>query len=284
MNDKWVLYKHTFPNGKVYIGITSQNIRDRWGKEGGGYNGQPIMERAIKKYGWKNGKHEIVLENLSKEEVKQKEFEYIEKYHSYYKDPLGPGYNMTKGGEGVVLTDWNLFLKLYKEGKNFSEISQITGCSRNAISNAIHKLEPDITNYYVKKINQFDLKGNYIKTYDSCADAGRELKVAASAIRLTVRGLAKSAYNFQWRFYNLQDINNGIGSIQREQGKRVPKYKKVAQYDKNNNLIKIYNNSKEAAKENNVKYGVIKDSLRQRTQYCCNRQYYFRYIEEGQES
>lgn len=284
MNDKWVLYKHTFPNGKVYIGITSLDVKDRWGGDGRKYNGQPIMEHAIKKYGWNNIKHEILLENLSKEEAGQKESEYIEKYHSYYKDPLGPGYNMTKGGEGFVITDWDLFLKLYKEGKNFKEISQITGHSRNTISNAIHKSDPTIPKSPTKKINQFDLEGNYIKTYNSCADAGRELKVSASAICSVVRGTAKSAYNFQWRFYNLQDINNGIGPIDRTPKKVEHKCKKVAQYDKNNNLIKIYNNSKEAAKENNVCHTTIKNSLRQYTQYCCNGQYYFRYIEEGQES
>lgn len=32
----WVVYKHTFPNGKVYIGITGQEPYKRW-KYGNGY-------------------------------------------------------------------------------------------------------------------------------------------------------------------------------------------------------------------------------------------------------
>ena len=233
MNDKWVLYKHTFPNGKVYIGITSQDVKDRWRKNGEGYIGQPIMERAIKKYGWENIKHEILLENLSKEEAGKKESEYIEKYHSYYKDPLGPGYNMTKGGEGMVLTDWNLFLKLYREGKTFNEISQITGSSKTTISNAIHKLDPTIPIIHNVKVNQFDLEGNYIKTYNSCADAEKELNISSGAISKATRGLVKSIKNFQWRFYNLQDINNGIGSVD-----YMPKEERY-KCKKSRNMIKI---------------------------------------------
>ena len=55
------VYKHTFPNGKVYIGITRQKPKYRWAN-GNGYlrlkpNGeykQPLMARAVIKYGWEN--------------------------------------------------------------------------------------------------------------------------------------------------------------------------------------------------------------------------------------
>lgn len=30
--NEWTIYKHTFPNGKCYIGKTSQLPEDRWGK------------------------------------------------------------------------------------------------------------------------------------------------------------------------------------------------------------------------------------------------------------
>ena len=53
------------------------------------------MYNAIQKYGWENIKHEILFENLSKEEAEQKEIELIEKFKSY-NDKFG--YNITKGG------------------------------------------------------------------------------------------------------------------------------------------------------------------------------------------
>ena len=46
------MYKHTTPNGKVYIGITSQLSEKRW-LSGHGYKGT-YFGNAIKKYGWKN--------------------------------------------------------------------------------------------------------------------------------------------------------------------------------------------------------------------------------------
>lgn len=33
----YTLYKHTAPSGKVYIGITSQNVMKRW-QNGSGYS------------------------------------------------------------------------------------------------------------------------------------------------------------------------------------------------------------------------------------------------------
>ena len=34
---KYYIYKHTFPNNKVYIGITCQQPELRWGNAGEGY-------------------------------------------------------------------------------------------------------------------------------------------------------------------------------------------------------------------------------------------------------
>ena len=33
----YYVYKHTFPNNKVYIGITCRTLEERWGKNGNGY-------------------------------------------------------------------------------------------------------------------------------------------------------------------------------------------------------------------------------------------------------
>lgn len=30
----YYVYKHTFPNNKVYIGITCRTLEERWGKNG----------------------------------------------------------------------------------------------------------------------------------------------------------------------------------------------------------------------------------------------------------
>lgn len=45
---KFIVYKHTSPNGKIYIGITSQVPNHRW-RNGNGYKTNPYFTRAIKK-------------------------------------------------------------------------------------------------------------------------------------------------------------------------------------------------------------------------------------------
>ncbi len=91
------VYKHTCPNGKVYIGITGGDVNDRW-KNGLGYKRNEHFYRAIEKYGWENINHEILAENLTKEEAEQLEIELILKYESSNKLY---GYNCTNGGECV---------------------------------------------------------------------------------------------------------------------------------------------------------------------------------------
>ena len=66
MNKKFCVYRHIFPNGKSYIGITSKKPNQRW-ENGKGYSktGQNAIYNAIKKYGWDNIKHEILFDNLT---------------------------------------------------------------------------------------------------------------------------------------------------------------------------------------------------------------------------
>ena len=92
---EFYVYKHTCPNEKIYIGITKQQPIKRWGYNGYGYRKNTLFYRAIQKYGWSNIKHEILYENLSKEEAEQKEIELIEKYKS---NQPKYGYNIANGG------------------------------------------------------------------------------------------------------------------------------------------------------------------------------------------
>ena len=91
----YCVYKHTSPSNKVYIGITSMKPIKRW-NNGRGYIQHRSFYRAIQKYGWENIKHEILFENLSKEEACQKEIELISFYKS---NQRGFGYNLSSGGE-----------------------------------------------------------------------------------------------------------------------------------------------------------------------------------------
>ena len=85
---------HTTPNNKRYIGITS-NTKLRW-RNGCGYSEQ-LFGRAVKKYGWTNIKHEILVDNLTYEEACDLEQFYIAFYNTMNSKF---GYNRTLGGDG----------------------------------------------------------------------------------------------------------------------------------------------------------------------------------------
>lgn len=91
----YTVYKHTAPNGKVYIGITGRKPDVRW-RNGEGYKNNKHLYRAIQKYTWKNFKHDILETGLTKEQACDLEIQLIAKYHAT--DPRY-GYNISIGGE-----------------------------------------------------------------------------------------------------------------------------------------------------------------------------------------
>ena len=74
MNDErtYTVYEHVSPSNKRYFGITSMNVKRRW-SNGHGYKHNPYFYRAIQKYGWDNFHHNILFENLSADDAKEKE-------------------------------------------------------------------------------------------------------------------------------------------------------------------------------------------------------------------
>lgn len=96
MENLFCVYKHTTPNGKVYIGITNQNPERRWRGNGSGYKENAHFWNAIQKYGWENIKHEIISQWLSKDAACKMEIELIKEHKSH---DMKFGYNQSLGGE-----------------------------------------------------------------------------------------------------------------------------------------------------------------------------------------
>lgn len=223
----YYVYKHTSPSNKIYIGITV-NPKQRWGANGKHYIKNYHFTRAINKYGWNNFKHEILFDNLTINEAKSKEIELI----AYY-DSTNPtkGYNISLGGD-IMSESSRKKLSEVRKGK-FSD----------------KKLELIRNNS--RKINQYDLQGNLIKTWDCFRDIRDYLFSTAddSHIYNCCNRKIKSYYGFQWRYAD--DCDD------------IDVYEKYNQetYNKNRNkpiceislidgsIIKIYKSSKQAQKE-----------------------------------
>jgi|SRR5579872_2931347 len=88
----YLVYKHTAPNGKSYIGQTFNYQRRCWEHQ------RPSKSRAfynaIQKYGWNNFKHEILKDGLTLEEAS-----FWEEFYIKYFNTIKPnGYNIRAGG------------------------------------------------------------------------------------------------------------------------------------------------------------------------------------------
>ena len=95
-NEKYCVYAHTSPSNKAYIGITSKDVKERWGFNGSHYKKNKHFWSAIQKYGWDNFKHEVLFENLTKGEACKIEILLIALFNTQNPDF---GYNISSGGE-----------------------------------------------------------------------------------------------------------------------------------------------------------------------------------------
>ena len=80
-------------NGKGYVGITKQNPEKRWAK-GKGYEGM-FFGNAIRKYGWDNFIHTVLLSDIDKDLACEIEQRLIAFFGTNQREH---GYNISRGG------------------------------------------------------------------------------------------------------------------------------------------------------------------------------------------
>ena len=124
-NKLFTVYCHTLMlDGRKYVGITSKKPQKRW-DYGNGYFGTHFGN-AIKKYGWKNFKHEILFVNLTKDDACNKEKELIKEWKLQDKKL---GFNICDGGEGtsgyVFTEDDKQKMRLAHMGKKHTKEERI---------------------------------------------------------------------------------------------------------------------------------------------------------------
>ena len=200
-------------NGKQYIGKTTYSVTKRFQEHCRDSKRERCEKRplydAMNKYGIEN----FIVEELCEcdnEELSSYEIQYIEKYNTYSK-----GYNATKGGDGSILFDYNLILKLYQEGLSMIEVASKVGCCTDTVSKVIHinnvPIHKVIRGFCKEplKVKQFSLDNEFIRQWDSIADAARWLvdngyaKTYNGGVRqkisMCTKGKIKTAYKFIWK-------------------------------------------------------------------------------------
>ena len=147
---RYIVYKHTSPSNKVYIGITSRTLEERSGSRGWQYRKckGTLISKAIIKYGWSNFKHEILMENLTQEEATRMEQRFIALYQSNNKEY---GYNLTNGGEKHFVMNEEVKQRLSLKAKEQWQNPVIR-------ANMIEKLKTSHLGIYTEKQKQSALK------------------------------------------------------------------------------------------------------------------------------
>jgi group I intron endonuclease len=241
LENEWIVYAHINKvNGKMYVGITSQEVQKRWGY-GAGYSESPYFNNAINKYGWNNFDHEIIAEHLTEKEAKNFEKRLIKELQ-LRNDRFG--YNLTNGGDGIS------GYKHTKETKEKLRNISLNMSEETKRKMVLHKLGVPLTeehkkniskgdfNKGIKPIVQYNINGVFIKKWDSLKDASNELEIQISDISSCCHGNKKSAGGFMWRFYN-----GNISNIE----SYSTKHKIVLQFDINNNFVKEWNSLNDIA-------------------------------------
>ena len=232
-SNTFIVYKHTSPSNKVYIGITEFNPHFRRKNNGSGYKHQSVFFNAIIKYGWINFKHEIVAEHLTKQEALDKEEELIQLYKSYdrrygYNISLrGPKYGDTIKERKIKsrrlpvaeLPKWKNCGKIvHKKTKDGTIVKTYRSVHELAIEldTPIETLRTRLNKYKVLKFDTFNymyadnqtpkvemlsMEDEYIRTFDSLAEAYKYLnRVNKGGITEVCTGKKISYNGYKWRF------------------------------------------------------------------------------------
>lgn len=230
---KYIVYKHISPSNKIYIGITCRTPEKRW-INGNGYKHNLYFTNSIKLYGWNSFTHEVLFENLTKDDAENLEILLISKYKSNMREF---GYNLTAGGGGrnsykhseetkikignanrgnvhteeqkevtrKVMKDKYLNDEEYRNHLNNVNVGRIP--SKETIEK--YKLRNN------KKVIQYSKDGIELCRYSKIKEAGDSTGINPRSISANCKGKLKSAGGYIWK-YDLKEEQEETNSTSTE--------------------------------------------------------------------
>ena len=207
LRDTYRIYKHTSPNGKIYIGVTrEENLNRRW-QNGKGYESCPLFWNAIQKYSWDNFIHEVIEEDVPIEQINERESYWI----AYYKSNNRKfGYNIEEGGHAYRTFSDETRKKISEALKGRPKTPEHREKLRQA--NLGKKLPKEraekAARGHWKPVIQLDLEGNFIAEYPSIKEACVKTGANGAGISACRRGEQKTHHGYRWVYK--EDLEGGI--------------------------------------------------------------------------
>ena len=228
----WAIYKIENPNGRVYVGVTS-NFKNRMRNYRVGKQSQPLISRSISKYGLES--HSItVLEEFQSDTViaLSKEMFWVRSYMSNRcKWPEINGMNLTDGGDGTIgfkLTDEKrkAMSQAFKGFKHTEETKKKIGAasrgnkyrlgykmSKEQIEHRSSKIRGRkiageqleaqrrrIVKIFGKPIVAYTTDGVFVKEFAMIKDAKEELRVKGAGVNRVLSGQFKQTNGFIFKY------------------------------------------------------------------------------------
>jgi hypothetical protein len=199
-------------NSKKYVGKTTTTIKERW-QEHCADSKKPRCNRrplynAFAKYGIENFRIEELEYVEDNNQLDSKEIYWIQELQTYG----CTGYNATKRGDGKVLYDHREIIELYQLGYSVAKVSRKIGCDITTVIKVLKANGVALRNGW-NMVDQFDLAGNYIQTFDSINSAVEWLieqgltrsKAAGKNIIKCCNKHRAHAHGYKWVYKNIPE-------------------------------------------------------------------------------
>ena len=202
-------------NGKVYIGQSKVSLERKW--ELHMTDSKKVRDEkrplyvAMNKYGAENFSISVVEDLEDDSILDEREIYWIDYYDSFRN-----GYNATYGGSGRNDIDYGLVYETYLQlGSNCKETAKKLSIDTETVSRAVKALSGSEVLYKPRpssrRVNMFDLDGNYVRTFSSTREAARfvisEKNLNAKNengyschISMACRGKRKTVHGYIWQY------------------------------------------------------------------------------------
>lgn len=90
------------------------------------------------------------------------------------------------------------------------------------IENPLNNKKKTLSN--AKKVNQYLLNGEYVKTFESAGQAGQEFNISPEAVRNACAGRNGTAYGYQWRYADEVTGTENIAPFKKETRRTINQY------------------------------------------------------------